>query len=245
MVIITENCGVYILTFRSTKKKYVGVSRDIKQRFYFYKKLFCKDQVQLYRALKKYGWDDVRVDVFPCDEDHLIVAEKVLIRKLDTFKNGYNMTEGGEYVADKRVSEETKRRHSEFMKKKHKEFPITDEHKEKIRESNRNRTCGKETREKMSSSQNKRFENERKMGIGICSEAQRIKRKEGYKRNYDKLIAAGKAGSDRICPRCNERKVHTSSTGKTRSYCKECLSDKRKLLKLKNKQKRLTSEQKV
>jgi len=47
--------GVYKIT-SPTQKVYVGQSIDIEKRQQQYKRLVCKNQIKLYKSLKKYGW---------------------------------------------------------------------------------------------------------------------------------------------------------------------------------------------
>lgn len=51
-----------------------------------------------YRAMKKYGIDDLESEILEeCENnEHAQNSEKLYIEKYDTFKNGYNMTKGGD-----------------------------------------------------------------------------------------------------------------------------------------------------
>ena len=49
--------GIYKIT-NPKGKVYIGYSKDIENRFKYYKRLNCKGQRKLYNSLKKYGPDN-------------------------------------------------------------------------------------------------------------------------------------------------------------------------------------------
>lgn len=80
-----------------TKKYYVGITRQSPEKRWM-KGIGYKANKKFYNAIKKYGWENF---------EHIIVAENLaeepalkmemaLIRKYDSFNNGYNRTFGGE-----------------------------------------------------------------------------------------------------------------------------------------------------
>lgn len=111
-----DNYCVYEHVFPNGKK-YIGISKDPETRWnngYGY-----STQPKVYRAIKKYGWENVKhnilIDGISCEQAKML--ERSLIRSMDTMRNGYNQTLGGDgrnqsYLS-KRVSQfirEVKRR---------------------------------------------------------------------------------------------------------------------------------------
>lgn len=115
-----SKAGVYKLT-APNGKCYIGQSIDIDKRFAQYKRLACKNQVHLHRALKKYGWMNFTFEILYSTEselEHLGVLldtlEKSWIKKFDCIENGYNLMTGG--TNGYRHSNETKAKQSEARK---------------------------------------------------------------------------------------------------------------------------------
>lgn len=107
--------GIYKLTSPSGKS-YIGQSRDIKRRLGRYRISQCNGQPGIYRAIKKYGWDAILVEILcECSADDLNSMEVHYIEKFNTLSpGGYNMNTGGGF--DYTFSEETRRRMSEAAK---------------------------------------------------------------------------------------------------------------------------------
>lgn len=94
--------GIYKITNLINDKVYIGQSSDIKRRW----KDHCKDafwkhspcyEYPLYRAIRKYGLDNFSFDIIEeCDASELNTKEKFYIAQYDSYKIGYNQTEGGE-----------------------------------------------------------------------------------------------------------------------------------------------------
>lgn len=111
---------VYVHTNIANGKKYVGVTkRKPKERWgngsnYKYNEKF-------YRAIMKYGWKDGFTHEVVASGLSAIEAAKMeqeLIKKYDSYKNGYNNSLGGENTSEFRMSEEQRRAQSERMKGK-------------------------------------------------------------------------------------------------------------------------------
>jgi len=88
---------VYIYTFPNGKK-YVGQTvqrlNDRASRGNGY-----EESPAVYNAIKKYGWDSLKIEIFPCSsKEEMDRLEKYYIRLYNTFDNkfGYNLTFGGE-----------------------------------------------------------------------------------------------------------------------------------------------------
>lgn len=104
--------GVYRLIFPSGKL-YIGKSIELKARMEKYRYLACKPQIKLYRAIKKYGWGNVKIEIllYSTNNDILNEMEKFYIKYYNSIESGYNLTGGGEGFR-KRHSEESKRKMS-------------------------------------------------------------------------------------------------------------------------------------
>lgn len=78
-------------------KKYIGITcRGVKARWcYRY-----KSQTKINNAIGKYGWDNVKHNIVAenLTEEQAKKMECDLIKKYDTYKNGYNATIGGDNI---------------------------------------------------------------------------------------------------------------------------------------------------
>ena len=96
--------GIYKITNLINGKVYIGQSTNIKRRWKDHKKdAFWKNNPEyeypLYRAMRKYGINNFSFEVLEeCSKDELNDKEKFYITKYDSYKNGYNQTEGGDSV---------------------------------------------------------------------------------------------------------------------------------------------------
>ena len=84
-----------------SKKVYVGLTTDLKDRFTKYKSRSKKPTQAVHYAIRKYGWDNITKIILERSDDatlrHLAEREKHYIKYYGSFgKNGYNCTEGGE-----------------------------------------------------------------------------------------------------------------------------------------------------
>jgi len=160
---------IYILTSPSGKS-YIGqTTRPIEERFKKHQQY--SKCTAIYRAMKKYGWDNFKKDYYECPDEDLNFDEELLIREMGTMApDGYNLKGGGNNA---KMSEETKQRMSESQhgktmseesKQKMSEArlgkPHGEEHKKNMREAKRGennpmygKTHGEETRRKISETQ--------------------------------------------------------------------------------------------
>ena len=92
---------IYCIINQINEKKYVGKSTNsIEKRW----EEHCKDSKRkrcekrpLYDAMQKYGNENFKIELLQeCDELELNSFEMFWIEKLDTYKNGYNATLGGD-----------------------------------------------------------------------------------------------------------------------------------------------------
>lgn len=92
---------IYCITNMLNGKQYVGktvgsINKRFKQHCTEYKKEKSKDR-PLYRAMRKYGIENFIVEqLIQCEPEELNSYECLFIDKLNTYKNGYNATKGGD-----------------------------------------------------------------------------------------------------------------------------------------------------
>lgn len=96
--------GIYKITNLINRKVYIGQSANIKRRWKDHRKeAFWESSpyynYPLYRAIRKYGLDNFSFEVIEeCDASELNTKEKFYITQYDSYKTGYNQTEGGDSV---------------------------------------------------------------------------------------------------------------------------------------------------
>lgn len=111
---LPASSGIYMVVNLINNKKYIGQSKNIKKRFQshhlvdYKNKNNCNYNTKFYQALRKYGIDSFEVIILKlCEEKELDDLEIKYIKEFDTFKNGYNSTEGGQYWSPNIHSGET------------------------------------------------------------------------------------------------------------------------------------------
>lgn len=92
---------IYVITNNINNKKYVGKTADtVEERFRQHKKDACKRKYEnrpLYRAMNKYGIENFSIkEIEECSLENLSEREIYWINNLNTYKNGYNATIGGD-----------------------------------------------------------------------------------------------------------------------------------------------------
>jgi len=92
-------CGIYCVKSLDTGHAYVGLSVNIHSRFKDHAKQARRgDSNVLYRAIRKYGIDRFEFSVLEeCKESELAEKEAEWVEKLQSHKDGYNMTPGGNF----------------------------------------------------------------------------------------------------------------------------------------------------
>lgn len=93
-------CGIYSITNNINGKCYIGQSIDVYSRWRSHKK-YSQWQTEkskaLYRAFRKYGVENFTFRIIEeCPREQLDSREKFWISYYDSYKNGYNMNEGGQ-----------------------------------------------------------------------------------------------------------------------------------------------------
>ena len=92
--------GIYKITNKINNNSYIGLSTHIEDRWKYHRDPYNWNRESnklLYKAIIKYGIDNFEFEVLEeCTSAELSEKEKFYINKYDTYKNGYNMTAGGE-----------------------------------------------------------------------------------------------------------------------------------------------------
>lgn len=133
--------GIYCITCKSNGKRYIGQTfAGFENRWkQHYKTAFSNKNVDrdkpLYRSIRKYGWENFTKEILcECKPDQLDEKEQFYIKEYKTLHpKGYNLTVGGNSGSLR--SELTKKKMSDSLIKRHKLQPMTEESKNKIRES--------------------------------------------------------------------------------------------------------------
>ena len=113
--------GIYKIYSKSQNKYYIGKSKDIKKRIIKHKsdlRLNKHHSSYLQNVYNKYGIEDLSFEVLQeCSYEESSALEKYYIKKYNSFEDGFNSTEGGEWGAPgRRFSEETLKKLSENIK---------------------------------------------------------------------------------------------------------------------------------
>ena len=97
--------GIYVIENKLNNRKYVGQSVEIEERFKRHIRASKNKNAKTYnyplmRAFRKYGIKNFTFKVLELtDKKDLNIKEEYWVNKLDTFENGYNQKEGGEYAS--------------------------------------------------------------------------------------------------------------------------------------------------
>lgn len=101
---LPHKSGIYKIENLINKKVYIGQSKDIYKRYHNHHKSDCYNNkspsynFQIYQAIRKYGEENFSITVLElCDLEELDEKEIFWIKYYDSFKNGYNATEGGQF----------------------------------------------------------------------------------------------------------------------------------------------------
>lgn len=102
--------GIYCITNQINGKQYVGLSKDCLKRWHdHYSKAYTsnrKDDLEkaLYMAMRKYGRENFTFQILEeCQEEKLKEREIYWIKKLDSYRKGYNETYGGDNYSPEHV----------------------------------------------------------------------------------------------------------------------------------------------
>jgi group I intron endonuclease len=144
----TNNGIIYRAKCLSSNKSYVGQSTktlEERQKYHFAARN-CSDTA-LSRAIRKYGWDNFVWEILHQNvpDKALDDLEKQEIKQFNSFKNGYNLTSGGQ--GSRRLSEKTKNLISKNNARYWKNKEFSEEHKENLKNNHKGTTGRKHTTE--------------------------------------------------------------------------------------------------
>lgn len=131
MSVDNRKVDIYIITNLINGKQYIGQSvNGYKERFrtHCFLEKGYKNTIptRIDKAIKKYGSNNFKVELLEqVSFEDRNEKERYYIRKFDTYNNGYNATEGGDYNP----------MWDEEVRKRHKELCTSDTHRQKQRES--------------------------------------------------------------------------------------------------------------
>ena len=121
---LPKQSGIYKITNITNNHSYIGQSKNIYNRFNshhicdYQNPNNCQYNSKIYQAFRKYGLQNFDIQILElCSEEELDKKEIQYIKEYDSFKNGYNMTEGGQFWSPTIHSEETERKRAETRKK--------------------------------------------------------------------------------------------------------------------------------
>jgi group I intron endonuclease len=106
--------SIYRIVNIKNGKSYIGYSKDPIKRFLEHKNDSSRKNTHFYKAIRKYGWNSFHKEIIyqSLDMEHCKnVMENHFISEYDSYKNGYNLTLGGEGSSYKRT-EQSKRNQS-------------------------------------------------------------------------------------------------------------------------------------
>lgn len=136
---------IYIISCLITEKVYIGQTiNTIEYRWASHIKSSRRKDTKFYRAIRKYGSENFRIEEImwveaPTKEalkKKLDFLEQHFIQKFDTRHNGYNSTDGGEGTVDFKFSKESRER----MSKAKRGRTFSEEHKKKLSEAHLGKT---------------------------------------------------------------------------------------------------------
>ena len=172
MDVLSDCKGIYKIVNLKTNKKYIGKTMDRFIERYWNHTWKLKNKVHDNKYLQ-YSWDKYGEDAFSfevvkvyVDGEDIDALERFYIDYFDTYKNGYNLTVGGEGTKGYVPTEENKRivgeknrinnlgkKHSketrEKMSKAHKGYVKTSEHRRNLSLSLKGKFVSDETRQKL------------------------------------------------------------------------------------------------
>ncbi len=142
---------IYMATNIANGKSYIGQtiqSLRIRSNSHINESLRGVDDIYFHKAIKKHGREDFKWEIIAecISLEELNRTEVEMIKKYDTFGNGYNLTEGGEGKVGCKYTDESKKKMSKANKGKNNPNygkHHTKESKKKISKANRGRLVGK------------------------------------------------------------------------------------------------------
>jgi len=209
---------IYCLTCKVNGKVYIGQTTDFLKRMGAYKRLECKNQIKIYRALKKHGPENFSYDIIDItvNEALLDFLEDFYIEIIGSKKRGvgYNIRKGGGHG---KHSEETINKMSHrtklYMSKK--------ENRDIISKANKGKKHSEESKQKMAEAwklrQPRTEEHKRKIGDGNRGKV----RSEEVKKENGKHFLGKKHSKESIERMSKTQKDRFSQIALSRRKCKK------------------------
>lgn len=150
--------SIYKATNLTNGKKYIGFTNNkLHKRIIVHKweALSNNSNKIFHKAIRKYGWNNFQWEIIcqSLDGDYLLKEMETYF--IDHYNSlvpyGYNMTKGGNGCLGHKHSKKTKQKISQKQKGRpsfHKGSNLSEEHKKKISESNKNKKKGPHTLER-------------------------------------------------------------------------------------------------
>jgi group I intron endonuclease len=142
---------IYCFYNPATGKSYIGMTTNEPQRHFAHYRRFLQGARtnKLYNSMRKYGWDAFEYRILAvkpegASDQWLVNAERLAIAMYDSYRNGYNMTPGGEVSS--MLNPEVAKKNADARRGR----PMPEEVRAKIRASNTGKTASEETRQRMS-----------------------------------------------------------------------------------------------
>ena len=211
MITLNDESGIYEILNTITRDFYIGSTVSFKRRWAQHRCELRKSvhrNNHLQKAWNKYGEQAFEFNVILlCDIDNLLYYEQLL---LDNLKPAYNICPVAGNTFGRIFSDETKHKMSNSKKGK----PLSEDHKQKLREASKNHYYSEETRRKISEAkagrplteETKQKISESKIGH-ITTEEHRRKLSESGKRYWNKN------GKTRIVSEETKQKLSESKSG--------------------------------
>ena len=146
-------CGIYCITNKLNGKQYIGQSIDIERRFKEHVK-FGKDCSYIDRSIKKHGENvfDFKI-LYECSEEELDCEEQKFIKLYGTYKEGYNLTWGGDFNPSKHpeIAKKIGEARKKYVGEKHHMYGkhLSEETKRKLSEAHKGKKLSEETKKKI------------------------------------------------------------------------------------------------
>ena len=181
-----------------SNKVYIGQTIHERARYMIHKR--AEGDTKFHRAIKKYGFENFTYEVIFTiyNEDRKRIKEKLdfmeryYIRKYDSFKNGYNMTLGGDGGAGTKRTEEFKKMMSDKMRENNPAWNMTDEWKQHIGESQK----GKVISDKQKQLTSERMKNNNPMkNPDVAAKSAAAKKGKHLSEEHKKKISACQKGN--------------------------------------------------
>ena len=130
--------SIYKATNKHNGKIYIGMDSNWPKRYIEHHNEIKRSKTKFHNAIRKYGRDGFEWSLIyqSNDYEHIKNMECFFIEEYATFKNGYNMTLGGEGIKGYIMPEEHKRKIGDS----HRGKPKSEEHKKKLSEASKKQT---------------------------------------------------------------------------------------------------------